>query len=139
MLSLIVSDMKGLFKIFVIFCIVVCPANILAQTNALEIDPQIEKMYSPYMYARHGGPEGLAEFKKAQPHQYLKELWYYSKSFYVKKNHNTTGVTLDESIIDISRFESYRNSDNEAIVQLPGYKDVLVLLPQSKLIYKPGK
>lgn len=79
----------------------------------------------------------MAEFKKNKPHEYLKELWYYSESFYVKRNHLQEGVTMDESMIDITRFESSRKEGEEAIILLPGFKDALVLLPINKLIYKP--
>ena len=44
---------------------------------------------------------------------------------------------LDESIFDVSRFESYRKEDVESIITFPGFKDVIVLLPNNKLIYKP--
>ena len=89
------------------------------------------------MLFRHGGPEGLSDFKKNKPHEYLKELWYYSESFYVKRDYLDEGVSLDESIIDITRFESSRKSTEESIVILPGFKDVLVLFPLNQLIYKP--
>jgi hypothetical protein len=108
-----------------------------SQVNSLEIDPVKEKMYAPYMLWRHLGTEGLAEFKKNKPHDYLKELWYYSESFYIKRNHLAIGETLDPSIIDVSRFEYLRKQDEENIVEIPGFKDVLVLLPINKLIYKP--
>ncbi|MDI1354394.1 MAG: hypothetical protein PSX36_05730 [bacterium] len=108
-----------------------------SQVNSLELNKENEKLYTPYMWARHGGAEGLADFKKNNSHQYLKELWYYSKSFYVKRNYLLEGVVLDESIIDISRFESSRKESEEALVILPGFRDALVLLPLNKLIYKP--
>jgi hypothetical protein len=108
-----------------------------SQIKALEIKPEKEKMYTPYMLHRHSGIEGLAEFKKEKPQEYLKELWYYSESFYVKRNHLNEGYVLNEEIIDISRFENSRKENEEAIVVLPGFKDVLVLLPSSQLIYKP--
>lgn len=108
-----------------------------SQIYSLEIDPVKEKMYSPYMLWRHQGAEGLAEFKKNKPHEYLKELWYYSESFYIKRNHLKTGETLDVSIIDISRFEHLRKQEEESMIELPGFKDVIILLPINKLIYKP--
>lgn len=108
------------------------------QVNSLEIDPVKEKMYRPYMLWRHQGEEGLDAFKKNQPHEYMKELWYYSQSFYIKRDYFQTGEFLDESIIDITRFESQRKESEEARVELSGYKDVIILLPNNKLIYKPG-
>ena len=69
---------------------------------------------------------------------YAQEMWYFSESFYVKRDHLSSGIVLNEEIIDISRFESHRKDNEEAIVELLGFKDVLVLLPKSKLIYKPN-
>lgn len=109
-----------------------------SQANSLEISADKEKAFTPYMYWRHGGPEGVLEFKKTQPHEYLKELWYYSESFTVKRNYLQEGVTLDPSIIDISRFESSRKAEEDFILVLPGFRDALVLLAGNKLIYKPG-
>lgn len=111
--------------------------TLTAQVNSLELKPENEKKFTPYMFARHGGPDGISDLKKNNPHLYLKELWYYSESFYVKRNHLSEGVSLDASIIDISRFESNRKLNEEAIVVLPGFKDALVLLPLNQLIYKP--
>lgn len=103
------------------------------------IEPNITKQvkFLPYLAVRHGGPEGLETWKKDHTVQYYKELWYYCESFYVKRNHFIEGVTLNEEIIDISRFESSRLDDQEALVVLPGFKDVLILLPANKLVYKP--
>lgn len=109
----------------------------IASSESLTPDPVKEKMFFPYLAVRHGGPDATEAWKKNNTYQYYKELWYYSESFYVKRNYNSTGVTLDESIIDISRFESSRKSSEEAIVVLPGFRDVLVLMPSDKLIYKP--
>jgi hypothetical protein len=127
--------MRSHFIYFILFSLLSLGSK--AQLNSLEISPEKEKMYSPYMLQRHQGTEGLAEFKKNHPHDYLKELWYYSESFYVKRNHLNTGVVLDASIIDISRFETERQENEEQIVVLPGFKDAIVLLPVTKLIYKP--
>lgn len=107
------------------------------QVNSLEIDTATERMYNPYMLWRHSGPEGLAEFKIQDRHNYLKELWYYSRSFYIKRNYFSSGVMLSEANIDVSRYELKRNEEEEVIVVLEGFKDVMVLLPANKLIYKP--
>lgn len=104
--------------------------------SAFKPNPEKEKMYSPYLAVRHGGDLPLKEWKKSNSVLYFKELWYYCESFYIKRNYFTTGVSLDESIIDISRFESYRKQNEEAIVPLEGFKDAVILLPASKLLYK---
>jgi hypothetical protein len=108
-----------------------------SQANSLEISSEKERHFTPYMLHRHGGAEGLEAFKKSERYAYLQELWYYSESFYIKQNATTEGVALEASIIDISRFESYRKTDEEAVVIMPGFKDALVLLPLNRLIYKP--
>jgi hypothetical protein len=108
-----------------------------SQVNSLEIKPEKEALFTPFMIPYHGGAEGLAEFKKEKPHDYLKELWYYSESFYVRRNYFESGAVMNESMIDINRFEMNRKDSEEAIVILPGFKDVLVLLPGNQLIFKP--
>ena len=100
-------------------------------------DPVKEKKFLPYLAVHHGGMQAIDTWKQSNTIQYYKELWYYTESFYIKRNHLGSGITLDESIIDISRFEHHRKSDQEEIVVLPGFKDALVLLPANKLIYKP--
>jgi hypothetical protein len=99
-------------------------------------NPEKEKMYLPYLAVRHGGDMPLKEWKKSNSVLYFKELWYYCESFYIKRNYFTTGVSLDESIIDISRFENYRKQNDEVVVPLEGFKDAVILLPTSKLLYK---
>ncbi|MES2681275.1 MAG: hypothetical protein V4635_15375 [Bacteroidota bacterium] len=111
--------------------------NSVAQVNSLEANPEKERIYNPYMVYRHGGTEGLAEFKKNKPHEYLKELWYYSESFYIKRNYLKEGIEMDASAIAIDRFEASRKETEEAVLVLPGFRDALVLLPINQLIYKP--
>jgi hypothetical protein len=108
-----------------------------AQTSALEIAPEKERLYSVFMLGRHGGIEGLAEFKKTHPHEYLTELWYQAESFYIKRNVRKDGQRMDESGIDIVRFEKFRKENEEYIVPMEGFKDELILLPESKLLFKP--
>jgi hypothetical protein len=123
-------------KIYFFFFCLLCGLG-WSQSNALEISAEKEKAFIPYMYWRHGGVEGLDEFKKNHPYDYLKELWYYTSSFKVKRDHFAEGAVLDETIIDISRFESSRKEDEETILVMPGFRDALVLLAGNKLIYKP--
>lgn len=106
-------------------------------TDPLTPNPEKEKKFLPYLAVKHGGMPTIETWKNNNTVLYYKELWYYCESFYVKRNYLSTGVTLDESIIDISRFEAERKQNEEAIVVLPGFKDVLVLLPSNQLIYKP--
>lgn len=106
-------------------------------TDPLKPSPEKEQKFLPYLAVRHGGMPAIDTWKNNNTIQYYKELWYYCESFYIKRDHLDAGITLDESIIDISRFEASRKENEEAIVILPGFKDVLVLLPATKLIYKP--
>ncbi len=106
-------------------------------TDDLKPDPEREKMFFPYLATRHGGPESTLTWKESNTIQYYRELWYYCNSFTVRKDYFNEGGALTESIIDISRFESQRKRNEDAIVVLPGLKDVLVLFPEKELIYKP--
>lgn len=128
--------MKKAVKIILFFSLLSC-VKMNAQVSALEISQEEEKQFSPYMMWRHNGSIGLADFKKDHPLEYQKELWYYTRSFYIKRDHLNTGAALDKSMIPIDRFETSRLPSTEAIVVLPGFKDALVLLPENTLIYKP--
>lgn len=102
----------------------------------IKLDMNKVSKFEKYMEFKHGGPQHYPTWKKNNKLQWTKEAWYYSESFYVKRNYFQTGEVLDESIIDISRFENHRKENEEAIVELPGFRDVIVLLPENKLIYK---
>jgi hypothetical protein len=114
--------------------------TLISQQNISDFqpDPVKESKYSPYLAARHGGTEALQEWKKNNTIQYYKELWYFTESFYIKRDHLAEGVVLNEEIIDVSRFEDLRKQAEESIVILPGFKDAMVLLPENKLKYKPA-
>ena len=110
-----------------------------AQVNSLQISPEKEKMYTPYMYWHHSGQEGLEAFKKEHPHDYLKELWYFCESWYILKDYAKEGVAMDPAIVDIERFEQNRKEHEKAILVLPGFKDAIVFLPIDQLIYRPAQ
>ena len=129
-------------KALLVFFLLGASSLLFSQTKSpsiqeLKPNPEKEAKFLPYLAVRHGGMQATEEWKKNNTVQYYRELWYYCESFYVKRGHFSEGVTLNEEIIDISRFESSRMENQEAIVELPGFKDVLVLLPANKLIYKP--
>ncbi|MBL7921107.1 MAG: hypothetical protein JNJ40_12390 [Bacteroidia bacterium] len=106
--------------------------------SKIKLNADKEKQFEPYVQIRHSStPAEYKIWKDNNKFQYVKEMWYFSESFYVKRNHLSQGETLNESIIDISRFEANRNATTEAIVTLPGFKDAIVLLPANQLIYKP--
>ncbi len=106
--------------------------------SKIKLDPAKEKKFEPYVEFRHASTKAEYQTWKANnKFQYVKEMWYFSESFYVKRNVTNDGLTLNEEIIDISRFESNRKANEEATVVMPGFKDVIVLLPTNKLIYKP--
>ena len=87
--------------------------------------------------AKKGTPQDFKSWKSENKILYRKEIWYYSESFYIKRNASVTGTSIDASQIDISRFESNRKLNEESIVIIDGFKDAIVLLPTNKLIYKP--
>jgi hypothetical protein len=103
--------------------------------SKVKLDPVKEKKFQPYLEIRHGGHHTFMQWKSANRYEYIKEMWYFSESFYIKRNHFSEGVTLDESIIDIARFEDKRKQNEGAIIELPGFKDVIVLLPAKECFY----
>jgi hypothetical protein len=109
----------------------------VAQLDQLKLNPEKVKKFTPYVEFKHGGPSVFPTWKENNKLQYTKEMWYYSESFYVKRNVSNDGVTLNEEIIDISRFEAQRKENEEVTIPLPGFKDVIVLLPAKNLIFKP--
>jgi len=139
---MVFNVLKKSFKFFLIFALLnvfnISHSQTTANLEMLKPNSQKEIMFRPYLAVLHGGLDGLDTWKKDHTIQYYKELWYYCESFYVKRNYMLEGITLNEEIIDISRFESSRKDYDEAVVILPGFKDVLVLLPTYKLIYKPN-
>ncbi|MEO6304955.1 MAG: hypothetical protein ABIP51_17470 [Bacteroidia bacterium] len=105
--------------------------------SKVKLDPIKEKKFQPYLEIRHNEKGDYQTWKANNKFQYIKEMWYFTESFYIKRNHTSIGETITEEAIDISRFESNRKANEEAIVVVPGFKDVIVLLPTNKLIYKP--
>lgn len=129
-----------MFKIilsgFFIFFYIFSEAQITSP-NDLKPNAEKEKKFLPYVAILHGGIEMLEAWKQENTYQYFKELWYYTESFYISRNYLKEGLVLNEEIIDISRFEFNRKQSEESIVIIPGFKDVLILYPSNKLIYKP--
>ena len=129
-----------MFKIilsgFFIFFYIFSEAQITSP-NDLKPNAEKEKKFLPYVAILHGGIEKLEAWKQENTYQYFKELWYYTESFYISRNYLKEGLVLNEEIIDISRFELNRKQSEESIVIIPGFKDVLILYPSNKLIYKP--
>jgi hypothetical protein len=129
--------MKVQIKQFMIGIALTLPCFSFAQAEEIKLNAEKVKQFTPYLQVRHGGIEGFEKWKSVNRLLYTKEMWYFSESFYVKRNYSPDGEKLDESMIDISRFERYRKQNEEAIVPMPGFKDALVLMPASQLIYKP--
>jgi hypothetical protein len=105
--------------------------------SQIKLDAVKVKMFEPFLAARHGGDQQFQAWKESNKVEYTKKMWYYSESFYIKRNVNAVGIPMDESGIDISRFESERKATEESVISMQGYRDVIVLLPADKLIYKP--
>lgn len=130
--------MKANFKILMLSVLIgMSYLSFSQQIDEIKLNPEKVKMFFPYIEWNHGGPQGFPAWKSNNKMLYAQEMWYYSESFYVKRNAFNNGLTLNESIIDISRFEKQRKQNEEVIVSLPGYRDALVLIPGNKLIYKP--
>lgn len=109
----------------------------VADINDFRPDLEKEKKYLPYIAVWHGGLDNIEDWKKNNTVLYFKELWYYTESFYIKRNHLPDGAVIDDAMIDVSRWESLRDEEQEKIVLLDGYKDALVLIPGNKLKFKP--
>jgi hypothetical protein len=130
-LHLTVKDLKKIDMKYILASLVILflHTGLLAQ----QVDPAVFGMsqdkinkFLPYFRFQHGDAV-LNEMKANEPAKYYFELWVLSESFSVMRNHFTQGIQLDESIIDIRRFNEQRLNDNEAIVVLDGFKDVLKL------------
>jgi len=108
-----------------------------SSSQEIALDPVKVNMFEKYCVWKHSfEPGGFAAWKAANPDLYQKEMWYYTESFYIKRNHLSIGDTMDESMIDVSRFETQRSADQEVIVTFGGFKDVMVLIPGNQLIHK---
>jgi hypothetical protein len=107
------------------------------QIDELKLNPERVKMFLPYVEWKHGGAQGFPAWKSNNKMLYAQEMWYYSESFYVKRNVAKEGQILDDSFIDVTRFESQRKQNEEVIINMPGFRDAVVLIPGNKLIYKP--
>jgi hypothetical protein len=108
-------------------------------TNPIILDSIKVNMFVKYPQFKHDlQPGGFYQWKNDNPLLYQKEMWYYTESFYIKRNYLPQGITLNESAIDITRFESQRQAVAETTITLDGFKDVLVLIPGNDLIYKPN-
>lgn len=106
------------------------------ELEAFKPNPEKESKYLPFLAVRHGGMENIEAWKKENTVLYYKELWYFTESFYIKRNHYQEGIALNEFYIDITRYDSERKMNEEVFVTIPGCKDVIVLLPENKLAYK---
>jgi hypothetical protein len=91
--------------------------------------------FEKYLAVRHSAPTDFATWKSQNILQYTKEMWYFTESFYIKRNVLSEGCSMTDSGIDITRFDATRSQTQEVEVQVPGYKDVIVLLPENQLLY----
>ena len=126
-----------LFAFAICFCFKFYSQTNIPNPSIFKPNPDKESKYLPYLAVRHGNLETIDNWKKNNTVQYYQELWYFCESFYIKRNYFNEGIVLDESMIDITRFDSQRKENEETIVIMPGMKDVIVLLPQNKLLFKP--
>lgn len=132
--------MKTVLKIIFSLLFLTLPAFSFSQTAnpPIVLDSAKVAQFGKYVEYKHSmEPGGYANWVLNNKDLYLKEMWYYTESFYVKRNHFSSGEVMRESGIDISRFEQRRDMNNEVIIEFRGIKDVLVLIPGKELIYKP--
>ncbi len=136
--------MKTNYKLLFIGFFLIISSVLFSQNGNSKVEKPIildsnkVKIFIKYPQFKHDVYSGgFYQWKAEHPALYLKEMWYYTESFYVKRDYLPDGITLPESSIDITRFESHRQANFETIVTLPGFKDVLVLIPGKDLIYKP--
>lgn len=120
-----------------IFLIAICLISGLSTFSQINLDSNKVNTFIKYLKYNHSFEAGGFDTWKANnPDLYLKEMWYYSESFYVKRNYLNEGVTMNEGSIYIPRFESKRKETEEVIIVMPGFKDAIVLIPANQLIYK---
>lgn len=130
--------MKTRFKSLLTLALFLVLSGLKAQQlDEIKLNPEKVKTFTPLVEWLHGGPQAFSEWKSNNKILYAKEMWYYTESFYIKRNHYQQGSTINDAMIDVSRLENQRKQDEEVYVQFPGFKDAVVLLPSSKLIYKP--
>ena len=97
--------------IFLFFTLSISSFAQVSNTDLLKPDPEKEKKFLPYLAVRHGGLSKIDDWKKSNTYLYYQELWYYSESFYIERNHLESGAVLNEEIIDISRYEGSRKEN----------------------------
>jgi hypothetical protein len=121
----------------IIFLGLVFSQKIWGQLQEIKLDPVKVEKFGSYVKYKHSYAPGFDVWKENNKLLYAKEMWYYTESFYIKRDYFPDGITLNEEIIDISRWEKQRSQTEEVIVKMKGFKDALVLIPGNKLIYKP--
>lgn len=110
-----------------------------SQNQEIKLDATKIKTYLPYLQAKLGlNTPAFSVWKENNKALYAKEMWYYTESFYLKKDHNLSGESLNIGFFDVSRFEHLRNATTEVIIPFEGFKDAVVLLPKTKLLYNPS-
>jgi len=127
--------MRFITQIFFLF-ILLANFSWAQNSSSIKLDPNKVLIFEKYLSFRHSfEPGGFIQWKNNNPELYAKEMWYQSESFYIKRNHLASGLTMNEGMIDVSRFEHLRKEKEEVIVPFAGFKDVMILLPKNKLIY----
>jgi hypothetical protein len=136
--------MKAVSKVIVSVLLGFSFSSVLGQSisnsssdNKIVLDSNKVKIFERYVQYNHSNdPGGFLQWKTNNPDLYIKEMWYYTESFYIKRNYLSQGITMDEGMIYVPRFEMQRMPTTEVIIEFPGYKDVMVLIPIDKLLYK---
>lgn len=126
----------SLIKQIIFICVLLSNYAWAQKNSAIKLDSNKVLIFEKYLSFRHSfEPGGFVQWKNNNPELYAKEMWYQSESFYIKRNYLASGLTMNEGMIDVCRFEHLRKEKEEVIVPFAGFKDVMILLPKNKLIY----
>jgi hypothetical protein len=109
----------------------------LAQNSTIpKLDQAKVEPLLPFVISIYGGDAAFNDWKKDHPEEYQKFMWYMTESYELRRNYYNEGYTLD-GVIDVRRYEHLRKKDEAFVVTFPHFRDAIVLLPESKLLYKP--
>jgi len=114
-------------------------AGFSQDADKFKLNPEKVSKFQIYLAHYRGytaGTQAFEDWKANNKMLYTKEMWYFSESFYIKKNAYSEGENMDESVIDVSRFENLRKENEEMVIKIDGIKDAVVLIPGKDLLHK---
>ena len=88
--------MKNNFKILMVALLTgMAFMSFSQQVDQIKLNADKVIKFTPYVSWQHGGAQGFETWKASNKIQYAKEMWYYSESFYIKRNASQEGVTME--------------------------------------------